>query len=126
MKVFTISETTQIRDNNYVNNGFFINNIFTRVYGKNKLIGKIIKVVNDYWYSRDNSNAIGVSDDALKLVTSDPILRAGASQINDSILNMTKTKGRKYYKWYLVELDSSLGYGNTRKYVRSDVVKVTK
>lgn len=126
MKVFTISETTQIRDNNYVNNGFFINNIFTRVYGKNKLIGKIIKVVNDYWYSRDNSNAIGVSDDALKLVTSDPIVRAGASQINDSILNMTKTKGRKYYKWYLVELDSSLGYGNTRKYVRSDVVKVTK
>lgn len=126
MKVFTISETTQIRDNNYVNNGFFINNIFTRVYGKNKLIGKIIKVVNDYWYSRDNSNAIGVSDDALKLVTSDPILRAGASQINDSILNMTKSKGRKYYKWYLVELDSSLGYGNTRKYVRSDVVKVTK
>lgn len=126
MKVFTISETTQIRDNNYVNNGFFINNIFTRVYGKNKLIGKIIKVVNDYWYSRDNSNAIGVSDDALSLVTSDPIVRAGASQINDSILNMTKTKGRKYYKWYLVELDSSLGYGNTRKYVRSDVVKVTK
>ena len=126
MKVFTISETTQIRDNNYVNNGFFINNIFTRVYGKNKLIGKIIKVVNDYWYSRDNSNAIGVSDDALKLVTSDPILHAGASQINDSILNMTKSKGRKYYKWYLVELDSSLGYGNTRKYVRSDVVKVTK
>ena len=126
MKVFTISETTQIRDNNYVNNGFFINNIFTRVYGKNKLIGKIIKVVNDYWYSRDNSNAIGVSDDALNLVTSDPIVRAGASQINDSILNMTKTKGRKYYKWYLVELDSSLGYGNTRKYVRSDVVKVTK
>ena len=126
MKVFTISETTQIRDNNYVNNGFFINNIFTRVYGKNKLIGKIIKVVNDYWYSRDNSNAIGVSDDALKLVTSDAILHAGASQINDSILNMTKSKGRKYYKWYLVELDSSLGYGNTRKYVRSDVVKVTK
>lgn len=126
MKVFTISETTQIRDNNYVNNGFFINNIFTRVYGKNKLIGKIIKVVNDYWYSRDNSNAIGVSDDALSLVTSDPIVRAGAFQINDSILNMTKTKGRKYYKWYLVELDSSLGYGNTRKYVRSDVVKVTK
>lgn len=126
MKVFTISETTQIRDNNYVNNGFFINNIFTRVYGKNKLIGKIIKVVNDYWYSRDNSNAIGVSDDALNVVTQDPILRMGISQVNDSILNMTKTKGRKYYKWYLVELDSSLGYGNTRKYVRSDVVKVTK
>jgi len=126
MKVFTISETTQIRDNNYVNNGFFINNIFTRVYGKNKLIGKIIKVVNDYWYSRDKSNAIGISDEALKLATSDPILREGASQINDSILNMTKTKGRKYYKWYLVELDNSLGYGNTKKYVRADVVRVTK
>ena len=126
MKVFTISETTQIRDNNYVNNGFFINNIFTRVYGKNKLIGKIIKVVNDYWYSRDKSNAIGISDEALKLATSDPILREGASQINDSILNMTKTKARKYYKWYLVELDNSLGYGNTKKYVRADVVRVTK
>ena len=126
MKVFTISETTQIRDNNYVNNGFFINNIFTRVYGKNKLIGKIIKVVNDYWYSRDKPDAPIVSEEALKLVTSDPIVRAGASQINDSILNMTKTKGRKYYKWYLVELDSSLGYGNTKKYVRADVVRVTK
>lgn len=126
MKVYTISETTQIRDNNYVNNGFFINNIFTRVYGKNKLIGKIIKVVNDYWYSRDNSNSIGISEEALKLATSDPILQLGASQINDSILNMTKTKGRKYYKWYLVELDSSLGYGNTKKYVRADVVRVTK
>jgi hypothetical protein len=109
-----------------VNNGFFINNIFTRVYGKNKLIGKIIKVVNDYWYSRDKSNAIGISDEALKLATSDPILREGASQINDSILNMTKTKARKYYKWYLVELDNSLGYGNTKKYVRADVVRVTK
>jgi hypothetical protein len=126
MKVFTISETTQIRDNNYVNNGFFINNIFTRVYGKNQLIGKIIKVVNDYWYSRDKPDAPIVSEEALKLVTSDPIVRAGASQINDSILNMTKTKGRKYYKWYLVELDSSLGYGNTKKYVRADVVRVTK
>jgi hypothetical protein len=126
MKVFTISETTQIRDNNYVNNGFFVNNIFTRVYGKNKLIGKIIKVVNDYWYSRDKSNPIGISDEALKLATPDPILREGASQINDSILNMTKTKGRKYYKWYLVELDNSLGYGNTKKYVRADVVRVTK
>jgi hypothetical protein len=126
MKVFTISETTQIRDNNYVNNGFFINNIFTRVYGKNKLIGKIIKVVNDYWYSRDKPESLIVSQDALNVVTSDPIVRAGVSQVNDSILNMTKSKARKYYKWYLVELDSSLGYGNTRKYVRSDVVKVTK
>ena len=126
MKVFTISETTQIRDNNYVNNGFFINNIFTRVYGKNKLIGKIIKVVNDYWYSRDKSNSIGVSNEALKLVTPDPILRMSVIQANDSIKDMTKTKGRKYYKWYLVELDSSLGYGNTKKYVRADVVRVTK
>jgi len=126
MKVFTISETTQIRDNNYVNNGFFINNIFTRVYGKNKLIGKIIKVVNDYWYSRDKSNSIGISNDALKIVTSDPILRMSVIHTNDSIKDMTKTKGRKYYQWYLVELDSSLGYGNTKKYVRADVVRVTK
>ena len=126
MKVFTISETTQIRDNNYVNNGLFINNIFTRVYGKNKLIGKIIKVVNDYWYSRDKSNLLSLSDDALKVVTQDPILSMSVRQINDSISNMTKTKGRKYYQWYLVELDSSLGYGNTKKYVRADVVRVTK
>lgn len=126
MKVFTIAETTQIRDNNYVNNGFFINNIFTRVYGKNKLIGKIIKVVNDYWYTKDKPEATVVSEDAIKLVTNDPLIQAGVNQVNDSILNMSKSKARKYYKWYLVELDSSLGYGNTRKYVRSDVVRVTK
>jgi len=126
MRVFTIYETTQIRDNNYVNNGFFINNIFTRVYGKNQLIGKIIKVVDDYWYSRDKSNGLGVSKDALNVVTQDPIIHEGVNQVNDSILNMSKTKSRKYYKWYLVELDSSLGYGNSRKYVRSDVVRVSK
>lgn len=126
MKVFTISETTQIRDNNYVNNGFFINNIFTRVYGKNKLIGKIIKVVNDYWQSIDNANVVSISKEQLIIMQPDGLYRQAYTQINDSILNMTKTKGRKYYKWYLVELDSSLGYGNTRKYVRSDVVKVTK
>ncbi|NBO22727.1 hypothetical protein EBU94_05235 [bacterium] len=126
MRVFTIYETTQIRDNNYVNNGFFINNIFTRVYGKNQLIGKIIKVVDDYWYSRDKSNGLGVSKDALNVVTQDPIIHESVNQVNDSILNMSKTKSRKYYKWYLVELDSSLGYGNSRKYVRSDVVRVSK
>jgi hypothetical protein len=126
MKVFTISETTQIRDNNYVNNGFFINNIFTRVYGKNKLIGKIIKVVNDYWQSIDNANVVSISKEQLIIMQPDGVYRQAYTQINDSILNMTKTKGRKYYKWYLVELDSSLGYGNWRKYVRSDVVKVTK
>ena len=126
MKVYTIYETTQIRDNNYVNNGFFINNIFTRVYGKNKLIGKIVKVVDDYWYSQDKSNDSAISNDAMNLVTADPLLKQSVNQVNDSILNSAKSKPRKYHKWYLVELDNSLGYGNSKKYVRSDVVRVSK
>jgi hypothetical protein len=131
MKVFTINETTNIRNNNWVNNGFFINNIYIRVYGKNKYLGKVISVVDDYWLAEDKKSGVaGNINDALSGVTKDPILRKSVEQVNDSIQQLAKSdnKGRKYFKWYLIELGGGLG-GLTqgqRKYVREDVVKVVR
>jgi len=127
MRVFTIYETTQIRNNNWVNNGFFINNIFTRIYGKNKVLGRIIKVVNDYWLEADKPILGDEFKKTIRTISNDPLVTQAISQSADTINNLTWKKPRKkYYRWYLIELDDSLGYGRVRKYVREDVVRVSK
>lgn len=131
MKVYSINDSTNVRDNNYVNNGFFINNVFVRIYGKNKLLGKVIKVVDDYYYQEDKSgNSIISKTMRLKGVGDDAILKQGVAQLSDTINQQAveESKKRKYYKWYLIELDKSLGFGiaGRNKYVREDVVKLVK
>ena len=130
MKVYSINDSTNVRDNNYVNNGFFINNVFVRVYGKNKLLGKVIKVVNDYFYEEDK---IGdkILDKSVRLaVGQNPLVKQGVGQLSDSLNKIAKenVKKRTYYKWYLIEMDKSLGLGiaGRNKYVREDVVKLVK
>jgi hypothetical protein len=131
MKVYSINETTNIRNNNWVNNGFFINNIYIRVYGKNKYLGKVIRVVDDYWLAEDKKIAdMGNVNNRLVGVTQDPILKKSVEQVNDSIQQLAKSdsKGRKYYKWYLIQLGDGLGglTSGQRKYVREDVVRVVR
>jgi len=127
MRVFTIYETTQIRNNNWVNNGFFINNIFTRIYGKNKVLGRIIKVVNDYWLEADKPILGDEFKKTVATISTDGLVTQAISQSADTINKLTGKKPRKkYYRWYLIELDDSLGYGRVRKYVREDVVRVSK
>jgi|LakMenE18May11ns_1017448.scaffolds.fasta_scaffold9858692_3 hypothetical protein len=130
MKVYSINDSTNVRDNNYVNNGFFINNVFVRVYGKNKLLGKVIKVVNDYFYEEDK---IGdkILDKSVRLAVGQNLLvKQGVGQLSDSLNKIAKenVKKRTYYKWYLIEMDKSLGLGiaGRNKYVREDVVKLVK
>jgi hypothetical protein len=131
MKVYSINETTNIRNNNWVNNGFFINNIYIRVYGKNKYLGKVIQVVDDYWLAEDKKMGdVGNVNNRLVGVTKDPILKKSVEQVNDSIQQLAKSdsKGRKYYKWYLIQLGDGLGglTSGQRKYVREDVVRVVR
>jgi hypothetical protein len=131
MNVYTINETTNVRDNNWVNNGFFINNIYLRVYGKNRLLGKLIAIVDDFWLEEDAKKGLVTNvSDKLAGVTKDPIMKAGVQQVSDSIAKIYKTNasGRKYYKWYLVELGDGLGGFSQykRKYVRADVAKLVK
>lgn len=128
MKVFTIYETTQIRNNNWVNNGFFLNNIFARVYGKNKPIGRVIKVVRDYWYEADKPILGDEFKKTVKGLSNDPLLTSAITQSADTITKMTSNpkQKKKYYNWYLVELDDTLPYGRVRKYVREDVVRLSK
>lgn len=131
MKVYTINETTNIRENNWVNNGFLINNIYIRVYGKNKYLGKLISIVDDFWLAEDKKRGI-VSNigDRLQGVTSDPVLKKSVEQVSDSINKVAKpeSKGRKYYKWYYIELADGLGMFSQykRMYVREDVAKLVK
>lgn len=131
MKVYSINDSTNVRDNNYVNNGFFINNVFVRIYGKNKLLGKVLKVVDDYFYEEDMAgNAIISKTMRLGGVGQDPLVKQGVGQLIDTINKKAKeeAKKRKYYKWYLIELDKSLGFGiaGRKRYVREDVVKLVK
>lgn len=128
MRVFTIYETTQIRNNNWVNNGFFVNNIFARVYGKNKPIGRVIKVVRDYWYEADKPILGDEFKKTVKGISKDPLLTSAITQSADTITQMTSNpkQKKKYYNWYLVELDDTLPYGRVRKYVREDVVRLSK
>ena len=128
MRAFTIFETTQIRNNNWVNNGFFINNIFARIYGKNKPVGRIIKVVNDYWFEADKPLLGDEFKETVTTISKDRLTTDAIGQTVDSInsISGSNKQKRKYFKWYLVELDDSLGYGRVRKYVRSDVVRVSK
>lgn len=131
MKVYTINETTNLRDNNWVNNGFFINNIYLRVYGKNRYLGKLIAIVDDYWLAEDAKRG-GVTNvsDKLAGITKDPIVKMSAQQVADSInkISTSHVTGRKYYKWYLVELGDGLGGFSQfkRKYVRADVAKLVR
>jgi len=126
MKVYSINETTNIRNNNWVNNGFFINNIYIRVYGKNKYLGKVIQVLAEDKKIADMGNV----NNRLVGVTQDPILKKSVEQVNDSIQQLAKSdsKGRKYYKWYLIQLGDGLGglTSGQRKYVREDVVRVVR
>ena len=127
MRVFTIYETTQIRNNNWVNNGFFINNIFARIYGKNKVLGRVIKVVNDYWFEADKPILDDEFKKTVRTISKDPLVSQAVSQSADTINNFTgKQPRKKYYKWYLIELDDTLPYGRVRKYVREDVVRLSK
>lgn len=127
MRVFTIYETTQIRNNNWVNNGFFINNIFARIYGKNKVLGRVIKVVNDYWYEADKPILNDEFKKTIGRISKDPLVTQAVSQSADTINNLTgKPAKKKYYRWYLIELDDTLPYGRVRKYVREDVVRLSK
>jgi hypothetical protein len=130
MKVFTINETTNIRENNWVNNGFF-NNIYIRVYGKNKYLGTLIKVVDDFWKAEDaKKNPISKVGDRLASVTKDPVVKESVQQVSDSINQVGKSnvQGRKYYKWYLIELAEGLSTFSQykRMYVREDVVKLVR
>jgi hypothetical protein len=131
MKVYTINETTNIRENNWVNNGFLINNIYIRVYGKNKYLGKVIKVVDDFWKAEDAKTKIATKvNDKLAGVTKDPIVKMSVQQVSDSINQVSKanSQGRKYYKWYYIELAGGLSTFSEfkRMYVREDVVKVVR
>lgn len=130
MKVYSINETTNIRENNWVNNGIF-NNIYIRVYGKNKYLGKVIKVVDDFWKAEDAKKSIPTKvADKLAGVTKDPVVKASVQQVSDSINQVSKTnaQGRKYYKWYYIELADGLSTFSQykRMYVREDVVKVVR
>ena len=136
MKVYSINDSTNVRDNNYVNNGFFINNVFVRIYGKNKLLGKVIKVVDDYWYEEDKRLGKILDKSVRMAVGQDALVAQSVGQVSDTIKKnapqekwaQDKNNGRKYYKWYLIELDKSLGFGiaGRNKYVREDVVKLVK
>jgi hypothetical protein len=131
MKVYSINDSTNVRDNNYVNNGFFINNVFVRIYGKNKLLGNVLKVLDDYFYEEDKvANAIISKTMRLGGVGQDVLVKQGVAQLSDTINQkaIEEAKKRKYYKWYLIELDKSLGFGiaGRKRYVREDVVKLVK
>lgn len=131
MKVFTINETTNIRDNNWVNNGFFINNIYLRVYGKNRYLGDVVKVVDDFWKAEDAKKPLLVkASDQLAGISKDPLVKQSAQQASDSMNQFAKSnaQGRKYYRWYLVKLADGLSPLSTYKlkYVREDVVRVVK
>jgi hypothetical protein len=58
------------------------------------------------------------------------LVKQGVGQLSDSLNKIAKenVKKRTYYKWYLIEMDKSLGLGiaGRNKYVREDVVKLVK
>ena len=96
MKVYSINDSTNVRDNNYVNNGFFINNVFVRIYGKNKLLGKVIKVVDDYWYEEDKRLGKILDKSVRMAVGQDALVAQSVGQVSDTIKkNATRKMGAR-------------------------------